>query len=681
MAYNTNNPLGSSDPRDLFDNSANFDEGMGSTAESFLDRFGRPRATWQKFHNLTINAESQIGETVTTAKARVNAAADAGIEDIDESVAAVDAAEAAAISQMQETAANLGDDLNNKRYDTYAEMLADPQTRDAVMAVVDGDEDPNLNGWYSWSATSGAWIRFVNQPAIKSLVDDQFYREADKLSGDGDLVMDAQSGQMLVSLPLKRADAAVFIAGDKEPFRVDTEQDHLVVNSALRRSVDIMDGSEGHSDRREYPEIYTLPVSDSALVFGLQDGSIALQIDTKSRKVKTDFSFDWNIEQRPPSVYVDAPPRLERNINDPDYRLSGRLYQATATIERTGSERYWLAWRADNQLAGEGPGNFAVLAYSDDGGQTVEEYGYFTFTAADDPLNPLPIAQRAGRDKHIVDPMLWKDPDGRLWLLFGVFGNNKLMDGVGGCWAVICHNPNAEFPVWGVPFRLSYFGDPRHPVQVNGDWYLAVDGWRSNALYPPREMEYVGPHIYKFDWRNKKLEHISQLPPNNGSQHSGFFETEFVQRADGSVLATCRWNPGDSGVLMSVSTDMMKTWTPWVNYLALAPSSSSRIWLGRSPSGRLLICWNHDIDRKTLTLALSDDEGATWPHQVVLEPNSVGQVTYPIVTFGDGGLILVAYDNERTAKRQIHVAKVIEQEVVAGTSVPVIKTVSDPFNP
>lgn len=66
---------------------------------------------------------------------------------------------------------------------------------------------------------------------------------------------------------------------------------------------------------------------------------------------------------------------------------------------------------------------------------------------------------------------------------------------------------------------------------------------------------------------------------------------------------------------------------------------------------------------------------------MVLEPNSVGQVTYPIVTFGDDGLILIAYDNERTAKRQIRTARVIEQEVVAGTSVSVIKTVSDPFNP
>lgn len=44
--YLTGNPLGSSAPKDLFDNSSNMDEGMNSTSPSFLDRFGRRRQTW-----------------------------------------------------------------------------------------------------------------------------------------------------------------------------------------------------------------------------------------------------------------------------------------------------------------------------------------------------------------------------------------------------------------------------------------------------------------------------------------------------------------------------------------------------------------------------------------------------------------------------------------------------------
>ncbi|WP_109512428.1 sialidase family protein [Pseudomonas ovata] len=172
------------------------------------------------------------------------------------------------------------------------------------------------------------------------------------------------------------------------------------------------------------------------------------------------------------------------------------------------------------------------------------------------------------------------------------------------------------------------------------------------------------------------------MPPNNGTQHSGFFETEFVQRSDGSVLALLRWTGESSQILYSVSTDLMKSWTAWQDYNTCAPSSSSRMWLGRTPSGRLLFCWNNDLIRRTLTVGLSDDDGATYPYRVVLEPSSTGQVSYPIVEFGDNGEIFVIYDNERTAgKRQIRIAKVMEKEIVAGTSVPVVKIVSNPATP
>lgn len=44
--YLTGNPLGSSAPKDLFDNASNFDEAMNSTGPSFDDRFGKRRQTW-----------------------------------------------------------------------------------------------------------------------------------------------------------------------------------------------------------------------------------------------------------------------------------------------------------------------------------------------------------------------------------------------------------------------------------------------------------------------------------------------------------------------------------------------------------------------------------------------------------------------------------------------------------
>jgi len=44
--YNTLNPLGSTSPKDLYDNASNFDEGMNSLSPSFYDRFLRRRETW-----------------------------------------------------------------------------------------------------------------------------------------------------------------------------------------------------------------------------------------------------------------------------------------------------------------------------------------------------------------------------------------------------------------------------------------------------------------------------------------------------------------------------------------------------------------------------------------------------------------------------------------------------------
>lgn len=157
MTYDTDNPLGSSDPRDLFDNAGNFDRYVNGTDEVAIDRFGQPRFTPQAFHNLTLNAGNQISQTVAAAKEAVNSTADAAIE------------------EMQETASTLGDDLNNKHYSTYAEMVASPQDRDAVTAVVDADPDPMRNGWYFWGLAANSWKYFtvqpVQQPELKAQIE------------------------------------------------------------------------------------------------------------------------------------------------------------------------------------------------------------------------------------------------------------------------------------------------------------------------------------------------------------------------------------------------------------------------------------------------------------------------------------------------------------------------------
>lgn len=672
--YQTGNPVPSANPKDRWDNSIALDGVMESVADTVKSRTGKNLYTVAYFNRIVLNAQSQVAGIVST----VQTAANGAISDI-LGIAADTQAE------MEQMAAALGSDLNVKHSSTAAGLPA--QTKDGVVAIVDADPDPEKNGWWAWKQSTATWSRLVQQPAWETKVNAHFYRTENMVTGSGDSVIDSTGGTLYQSLEPNNTEAMVVLNGLDESLVIDTKNNLMKFGFKTVKSVDILDAKESYVDRTECPDFQALALNESAQMLVDPYGGMALNIDTVNRVISSEYQVEFGAEQRPPIVFVDKGPRLERNTNDPRYRLSGRVYQATATIERTGKNRYWSAWRADNKVAAEAPGNFTVLAYSDDDCNTFPEYGYFTFTDApteeqEDAYTENPFMPLNGDDKHSVDPMLWQAPNGELWMFFGVFGNNKHFDGVGGCWAVICRNPNAKFPVWGQPFRLSYFADPRRPINVNGKWYIAIDGWRFSAELPPIYMGHVGPHIYEIDYINQKLKHVSQLPPNNGAQYSGFFETEFIQRGDGVVMATCRWTAGDSGVLVSFSRDMMKTWSPWVNYTELAPAASSRTWLGRTPTGRMLYCWNNDTNRGTLTVGLSDDEGETYAHRVVLEPPATGQVTYPIVTFGDDGAIFVIYDNQRTSgRRQIRVAKVVEQEIVAGSPTVSVRIISDPANP
>lgn len=150
MANNTLNPIPSSDPRDLFDNATTIDLIINSGADRVPGRFGQMLYTWGYFHRLVERAVVQIDGVIANATSKVNSARDEAIAD------------------MRATAAALGDDLNNKRYVSYSAMLADPQTRDAVVGIVDGDPDESLNGWYSWDLASAAWRKFLDQPITDS---------------------------------------------------------------------------------------------------------------------------------------------------------------------------------------------------------------------------------------------------------------------------------------------------------------------------------------------------------------------------------------------------------------------------------------------------------------------------------------------------------------------------------
>lgn len=208
MANNTRNPVPSSDPRDLFDNAGVFDQILNSGLTQIPGRFGQMLYTQAFFQQLAESGQARVNDIVgdvdryalqskvdmRSSVAGVDTSATGAKQEIGIQVSGVTSAATDAKQQMLKTAAELGSDLNNKRYSTYAKMQADPQNREAVVAVVDADKDENLNGWYSWDNTGKKWVRFVEQPAsstaLQKLADDpQRPRAQDLVGADEELLI------------------------------------------------------------------------------------------------------------------------------------------------------------------------------------------------------------------------------------------------------------------------------------------------------------------------------------------------------------------------------------------------------------------------------------------------------------------------------------------------------------
>lgn len=723
--YATMNPLGSTDPRDMFDNSQNLDFAMSDIASAiWTDRFGKKRNTFYGFElfaraaisafgyitidsfqaGATLTLYNQIlrdttngeyyrwdgalpkevpaGSTPATtggvglgawvgvgdATLRSELAKPGGVNLVQGAAKAADllAHESSSNPHPQMTAFITAEADRSEAAADAASTSGSvyPDTASGVAATTNGQYfsvvSPVAEGYldlYRNNSGAAAFQKTYPSSALVKRLDDGF----NKLTGDNGFSMDGSDGQSFIEV--KKGDAKALVIGthSTEMMVFDTISKKVNVpasdlaDATVSKVIHLSDSEETESENTE-----DLITSTRAKTIG--SGKHSLIFDTVNGELISTFKI-VDRSQNPWPTFDNDVPHVVTGI-PPEYAFEHRLYQAIPTIARTGT-RFWLSWRADVITAGEGCGNFFIIGYSDDNCNTVTETHVIRF----DNLN-----------HQLIDTMLWTNPEtGELWIFWSSSSKAQPFDGMEGCWCSVLENPTATTGFsWSTPYRYRNLGHPRRPVRVAGRWMQCIDNFANDANYRPLYPETAGCEFVDFDPRTRTTVNIGHNTPNNGSVHSGFFESEVVQLRDGRLMSTTRSYSNSVETTRSFSTDGGKTWSTQETYTALGETTSSRMWLGRTPSGRLLVAYNNYKTRTNMVVKLSDDDGETYPYSVVLEgPSSPQLTTYPVVAF-DGDLIYVTYDYGRQVANEIRVTVVRESEIVAGTSVPAINIISGP---
>lgn len=75
-----------------------------------------------------------------------------------------------------------------------------------------------------------------------------------------------------------------------------------------------------------------------------------------------------------------------------------------------------------------------------------------------------------------------------------------------------------------------------------------------------------------------------------------------------------------------------------------------------------------------MTVALSDDNGATWPHKLIIDPRN--ETSYPAACQLEDGSIVMAYDRSRYKDMDIFYLRFTEDDILSST-LPEIHRITD----
>ncbi len=335
--------------------------------------------------------------------------------------------------------------------------------------------------------------------------------------------------------------------------------------------------------------------------------------------------------------YLPATVLTKPTAKHADMSVRTRSWQGLPSIACTQRGRLFSGWFTGG---GGEPDlkNFNVLVTSDDGGITWSK-----------PI--LAIESMEAENVFVSDLQMWVDPKGRLWGFWTQRHNKYAPESrqwVQG-WAIVCEDPDARELKWSRP-RFIAPGVLRNRPTVLSDGRWLICAWsRHGDFYQYAESSDEGE-----TWRICKG---PRIPP----QYRGDYgEMMVAERGDKSLLMFARVSAGV--IYQGTSSDGGRTWSEMTPTDIVAPSS--RFHLCRLSSGRLFLLANrHPTVRNNMTAYLSDDDGKTWKHSILLDDDFTA---YPDAQEGPDGFIHLVFERGRFTKNEICFSRLTERDIMAG---------------
>lgn len=246
------------------------------------------------------------------------------------------------------------------------------------------------------------------------------------------------------------------------------------------------------------------------------------------------------------------------------------------------------------------------------------------------------------------NPVLWQAPDHQLWLFFVVRP--------GATWSasrIAAKVSPDRGKNWSDAFVIAWEAGMMvrsRPIALADGAYL-LPAYHETGSDPDRTAPDTSSVFFRFDPQTREWTESNRVVSRLGNLQPAVVELE-----PGHLLALCRrggdYEPGDDGfVVRTESFDGGRTWSPGLE--TGFPNPNAAVELLRLHNGHLLFVYNDSFDERTpLTVAISTDQGRTWPHRRNLA-EGLGSFAYPTaIQTRDGRLHVTFTSDERQVIRR-----------------------------